>query len=150
MNNLKSFDEHINEEFGFGFWLSAILVLLIINFRYSRFGLSGGRNWSNSWQKYPIRGFIRYIKMSKIIKKYKNKIKEIDENILDRNPEIKNSLNRLKEKNFDPCFTDMTSPAFYGDMFVNSVLNSCTPEERVFVQQLSDDFNAEMEDLFYE
>lgn len=157
MKNLKTYNEHVNEEFepsnlmesAIGSIFSSVIILLLLNFNYAHFGYRHKRKWTKARQKFPFSRLIKYIKMSRIIKRYKKKINEIDENILKRNPEIKQTLLELKSKN-EINADILTSPALKGRWFTDSVLDSCTPEERDFVEILSDKFNREMEELFYE
>lgn len=162
INNFDNFDENnkevieekseesVNEGLGFLFGLSAVLVLLWMNYKFSRFGYSHTRRSSTSWQSYPFKGFMKYFRMSKIIKRYKNEIHDIDETIFNNHPNINKMLKRLTQKSSEVNVVNMTPPTFDAEALTKEILSSCTKEQREEFKELSDKFNREMEELFYE
>jgi len=159
MKNLKTYekfnqDELLNEEI-IGFvslgTIPILIFLLWLNTRYAKFGTGNksGGGWSRSWQNYPFKGLFKYIKMSKILKKYKKEIDAIDSNILERNPEIKQCLYDLKEKG-DVNFIDMTAVSLYYDSFIREVIKTLKNEEKIIVKKILIEFRKEMDTLFGE
>lgn len=153
MKHIKLFKDYnnniINEEFMFPLVPLAIFFLLWWNQRYSSFGLEYTETSVVTNQKFPFIGIFKYFKMSKIIKKYFKEIKKINKNILDKNPKLDYYLKKLTKKNTITT-SYVTSPVLHGRWLIKNILDYCTEEDKEIIKKISEEFNIEMIELFYD
>jgi len=160
MKNLKTFEsfttiDFINESLigeiatiiGLIGGIPLAFILFSLNEKYRSYGRKYGREGYKE-QAFPYKGIFKYIQMSKVLRKYKKQLKDFENDILERSPSIKDSISQLTHQFGSIGFEDQTSPTLWAGELVDEVLDVCTAEERILVQEIMKKFKREIDELF--
>lgn len=144
INNFNEFTK-VNEEGGFGVGLVGGIILYLI------YWVVIGRNMPFLYAGFnPFKNFSRWYKLSKVLRKYRKLINNLDDQFKD-DPQIDQYYNDIKKLGHDSVgMQNQTMPGFYAHSLKDYILNNVENpgDVSVMLNEMSREINEIVPDLW--